>query len=345
MQTVFAEREQHLGKTMKKQFEETQEQLDKQMQAVFAEREQHLDKTMEKKFAEREAQLDKQMEAKIQRRLRDQQRLADTQFAAVSVRLNHSEAALAQAQTADSRLGARLSSCEANSTALVALQAESDARHRTRRLQEAEACEGAGLQNMVAACCTADDPGQKGGHRRVQTGCDTFPSTCSAACAPLFVDYYENCQGIIEALAADEKAGFEGLSGDCIEAPQARTEMISGARPALMFHVLVVDDGQVAAAQAAAEMGQPTLGPGTVLTPPVLLPGAPPPPPGQSPASSGGVAVQEFRRICTKANLATCAPKCLALTNGFLLSIEIDGRGTTMTVRTLLFRIHCGSSP
>jgi hypothetical protein len=67
-----------------------------------------------------------------------------------------------------------------------------------------------------------------------------------------------------------------------------------------------------------------------VLAPPVLVPGAPPPPPGQSPAS-GGVAVKEFRRICTKANLATCAPKCLALTNGFLLSIEIDGRGTTMT--------------
>jgi hypothetical protein len=31
-------------------------------------------------------------------------------------------------------------------------------------------------------------------------------------------------------------------------------------------------------AQAAAEMGSPTLGPGTVLAPPPLLPGAPPPP-------------------------------------------------------------------
>ena len=130
-------------------------------------------------------------------------------------------------------------------------------------------------------------------------------------------------------------------------------------------------------------MGSPTLGPGTVLAPPALLPSAPPPglaelealptkqlrkralslgldaqvvqgasdatgphaalvalvagagasssPP--PPPASGGVAVKEFRRICTKADLATCAPKCLALTNGFLLSIEIDGRGTTMTVR------------
>ena len=29
-----------------------------------------------------------------------------------------------------------------------------------------------------------------------------WPGQCSAACAPLFVDYYEKCQGIIEALAA-----------------------------------------------------------------------------------------------------------------------------------------------
>jgi hypothetical protein len=38
------------------------------------------------------------------------------------------------------------------------------------------------------------------------------PGQCSAACAPLFVDYYESCQGIIQALAADERAGFEVLS-------------------------------------------------------------------------------------------------------------------------------------
>jgi hypothetical protein len=74
-----------------------------------------------------------------------------------------------------------------------------------------------------------------------------------------------------------------------------------------------------------------------VLAPPVLVPGAPP--------ASGGVAVKEFRRICTKANLATCAPKCLALTNGFLLSIEIDGRGTTMTVGFATRDVYCRSHP
>ena len=37
---------------------------------------------------------------------------------------------------------------------------------------------------------------------------------------------------------------------------------------------------------------------------------------------------QEFRRVCTTANLATCVPECNAVTYGFLLSIEIDGKGT-----------------
>lgn len=35
--------------------------------------------------------------------------------------------------------------------------------------------------------------------------------------------------------------------------------------------------------------------------------------------------------MCTTANLATCVPACNAVTYGFLLSIEIDGRGTVMT--------------
>jgi hypothetical protein len=35
--------------------------------------------------------------------------------------------------------------------------------------------------------------------------------------------------------------------------------------------------------------------------------------------------------VCTKANLVACAPVCDDQTYGFLLSIEIDGRGTVMT--------------
>ena len=43
------------------------------------------------------------------------------------------------------------------------------------------------------------------------------------------------------------------------------------------------------------------------------------------------MALEEFQAVCTKANLATCVPPCGAETHGYLLSIEIDGRGTVMT--------------
>jgi len=102
---------------------------------------------------------------------------------------------------------------------------------RRRKLQETNRCTGGSLQAMLQVCCAGGEGA--GGHRRFLQGhgCDAIPSSCSASCGPAFVEYYEGCQGIIEALAADEKAGFEGLYGGCVEATQARTEMISGARP------------------------------------------------------------------------------------------------------------------
>eukprot|EP01050_Picozoa_sp_SAG11_P022173 SAG11_NODE_4121_length_2055_cov_3.667178_3_plen_195_part_00 len=53
-------------------------------------------------------------------------------------------------------------------------------------------------------------------------------------------------------------------------------------------------------------------------------------PPSPSPVGGADIA-QEFRRVCTTANLTVCVPQCNRLTYGFLLSIEIDGRGTVMT--------------
>ena len=44
------------------------------------------------------------------------------------------------------------------------------------------------LQAMLDACCTT------GGHRRTQVGCEAFPPSCTAACAAVFVTYYEGCQ-------------------------------------------------------------------------------------------------------------------------------------------------------
>ena len=47
--------------------------------------------------------------------------------------------------------------------------------------------------------------------------------------------------------------------------------------------------------------------------------------------ADGAVAVHEFRRVCSAANLTICVPICKQSTYGYLLSIEIDGRGTAMT--------------
>eukprot|EP01050_Picozoa_sp_SAG11_P010483 SAG11_NODE_1051_length_6030_cov_24.259147_3_plen_800_part_00 len=70
------------------------------------------------------------------------------------------------------------------------------------------------------------------------------------------------------------------------------------------------------------------------VTSPVLPLGPLPPiitPPSPTPASDGASQVQEFRRVCTKANLTVCAPPCNQVSDGFLMSILIGGRGTMMT--------------
>jgi hypothetical protein len=133
-------------------------------------------------------------------RAKDEMRAeVDAKLASVLGELAQSRAALAEAK-AKGELGARLSTCEASSTAL---QVEADGRARARRLQEAETCQGAGLRAMLAGCCAADaaDPAGGGGrHRRTQTGCTSLPTSCSAACAPLLVGHHEGCQGIVEAI-------------------------------------------------------------------------------------------------------------------------------------------------
>jgi hypothetical protein len=154
-------------------------------------------------------------------------------------------------------------------------------------------------------------------------GCDAIPATCSSACAPLLIEYFEGCQGIIEDLAPDERQGFQELYGNCQEVEQATAAMLQDARPAMIFHVLVLSD-------AAAQQAQMFGGDGGVDQSfgPIKLD----PQPAPSPSPAGGAEIaQEFRRVCTTANLTVCVPQCNSLTYGFLLSIEIDGRGTVMT--------------
>jgi hypothetical protein len=142
------------------------------------------------------------------------------------------------------------------------------------------------------------------------------------------IEYFEGCQGIIDDLAPDEKQGFQELYGNCQEVEQAAAAMLQDARPAMIFHVLVLNE---AAAQQAQMFG------GGSAPAPLVGPIGPLPPPS-SPAGGAQIA-QEFRRVCTTANLTVCVPQCNSLTYGFLLSIEIDGRGTVMTCNkmSLLF--------
>eukprot|EP01051_Picozoa_sp_SAG22_P003500 SAG22_NODE_172_length_16609_cov_14.370806_2_plen_2010_part_00 len=212
----------------------------------------------------------------------------------------------------------RLDQCEANTHPFIK---EMQASHR-RRLQEEETlCRGSGMIAMFAACCPSQ--AGDGGHRRflqsVQ-GCDALPETCSASCAPLFIEYFEGCQGTIDDLEPEQRQIFVGFYGGCQEAEQAAAAMLQDAQPAMIFHVVVLNE-------AAAQQAQMFSG-GSAPPPPIGSIGPLPP----SPSPPGGAEIaQEFRRVCTTANLTVCVPQCNRLTYGFLLSIEIDGRGTVMT--------------
>eukprot|EP01052_Picozoa_sp_SAG31_P057423 SAG31_NODE_16987_length_687_cov_1.540816_1_plen_211_part_01 len=70
-----------------------------------------------------------------------------------------------------------------------------------RRIQEDTLCRGSGLTTMFEACCPVGSAAGNG-HRILQLteGCDTLPETCSATCAPLFIEYFEGCQEMLDDL-------------------------------------------------------------------------------------------------------------------------------------------------
>ena len=202
-------------------------------------------------------------------------------------------------------------------------------RRRRRRAQNAQTCDAQSFRGRTDAtmdACCAGVSGSGQGHRILQADCE-LPDTCpSAECAATFTAFVDDCTGM---LGADELARLRGLYANCQELQSNAQLMLEDAEPAMIFHVLVFDD---AAAQAQSMFGGGSApGPGHPLDPLQPLPPPPalpaPPPPGGSEA----VALDEFQAICTKANLATCAPTCNAETHGFLLNIQIDGRGTVMT--------------
>eukprot|EP01051_Picozoa_sp_SAG22_P003865 SAG22_NODE_195_length_15606_cov_21.340878_8_plen_1509_part_00 len=216
------------------------------------------------------------------------------------------------------KMSVRLDQCEQESFEQIM--------NRRRNQEESSACGLDAVQSMLAVCCSSGPVGN--GHRRVQAdGCDSLPPTCSLECSSQFISIFENCQGqpVLEQLPPGQLAQWRGFLGQCQEVQQAAAELsVTDAQPAMIFHCLVLDD----AAQSQADMfGQ--------VTSPVLPLGPLQPivtPPSPTPVSDGGAAqVQEFRRVCTRANLTICAPPCNQASDGFLLSILIGGRGTMMT--------------
>eukprot|EP01052_Picozoa_sp_SAG31_P015139 SAG31_NODE_964_length_10697_cov_6.821004_6_plen_1479_part_01 len=196
-----------------------------------------------------------------------------------------------------------------------------------RRLQTAEHCEGVAMQTMLASCCPTEGGG---GHRReLQSshGCAGFPDTCSASCTTVYTEFYESChESIIASMPATEQTQFDGFYNTCTEAAQQAAAALEGASPAMIFHVVVIDPE----AEQQAAMFNGGSSPDTSHFGPVDLPNAPPPTP-----ASGAVAAQEFRVVCTLANLTVCTPECNSFTYGFLLSMEVDGRGTVMTCNVM----------
>eukprot|EP01050_Picozoa_sp_SAG11_P012249 SAG11_NODE_1351_length_5135_cov_2.092931_3_plen_603_part_00 len=187
----------------------------------------------------------------------------------------------------------RLDQCEIDTHPFIA---EVYASQRRRMQEEETLCRGSGLAAMFEACCPSGTSGN--GHRILQLteGCDSLPETCSASCAPLFIEYFEGCQAIIDDLAPDQRQMFVGFYGGCQEVEQAAAAMLEDARPAMIFHVVVLNE-------AAAQQAQ-MFGGGSAPAPPIGPIG--PLPPSPNPAGGAEIA-QEFRRHdCEPYGL--CAP-------------------------------------
>eukprot|EP01051_Picozoa_sp_SAG22_P006915 SAG22_NODE_468_length_10147_cov_77.238654_9_plen_970_part_00 len=259
--------------------------------------------------------------AELEQVIRDKAAL-ENKTRGVEAELSTMLIAVAQLQNRTHTNSVRLDQCEADVHPFIH---EMQASQRRRLQDEETLCRGSGLTAMFAACCPA---GSGGGHRRFlqhAQGCDVLPDTCPTACAPLFIDFYEGCQDMVGDLTAEERQQFAGLYADCNEMAQQQAAVADGAKPALMFHMVVID--QEAEQQAA--MANSGSGPSPPFGPVVLPPAGPPASGGAGSGTPG--AVQEFQRVCSRANLTVCAPQCNPVTEGYLLSVLIEGRGTLMT--------------
>ena len=118
-----------------------------------------------------------------------------------------------------------------------------------------------------------------------------------------------------------EKQDWDQFYGQCKEEEEAAAEMLPGdAKPAMIYKMIVIDNDMVtdAAVNGNSMTGHPhvTNGKGGI---------------SQSDGAASLTMASEYRRVCSKANVTTCAPRCNARSDSFQLSILIDGRSTVMT--------------
>jgi hypothetical protein len=180
------------------------------------------------------------------------------------------------------------------------------------------------------ACCPVPIDTNDGHRRFLQADC-VLPDTCPTAdCATSFVSYFDECGTLLAKFPPAELEQLRGFYTSCQELDANAQLMLDSAEPAMIFHVLVLDEG-AAQADSMFAGGEPPPPPPLVQLDPLVPPPPPALPAPPPPPQTGLDAAQEFRRVCTKANLVSCAPVCDEQTYGYLLSIEIDGRGTVMT--------------
>ena len=98
----------------------------------------------------------------------------------------------------------------------------------------------------------------------------------------------------------------DGFYVQCVETEESTAVALAGATPAMMYHLVVVND-EADSQEAFFGGGGLAPSPPNDFNPVVLPPIGPSPPPPSSGSSVAGQ-VQEFRRVCSVANLTICAP-------------------------------------
>jgi hypothetical protein len=173
---------------------------------------------------------------------------------------------------------------------------------------------------VMDACC----PATPGGHRRAQDTTCPLPDTCpSAACAGVFVAYYEDCGAELQGHAAElplpQFAGFY-VSCQDLGAPVSALQPVA----VQMFRVLVTTEG---AAQAGSMFPGGGTGPLDPLDPLQPLAPVPPPPPADA-TGDATTGVTQYHAECTSTDVASCVPVCNLDHHGYELLATIDGTDT-----------------